>query len=148
MSLLQTLVVVILLLPTSKAAAQHFDPRSGRLILDEVLALVYEQTRIQPAALHQQRPLIDQGLDQLEVTEVVMAIEEVFRVTMPDYYLPEVGMTKPRDAKPDTDLSIAHLVRDLKVALQTQKSPKQLRTLVDQLAQRAAKRPKTRLPPR
>ena len=58
------------------------------------------------------RSLVDQGADELDVVEIVMAVEEAFEVAIPDSAIGE----KPEEIKTLTVLKLAEIVSKLKPA--------------------------------
>ncbi len=60
------------------------DSRSGNKIVERVRAEVATILKKDTAQIDISKPLVAQGADELDIVEIVMALEETFKVEIPD----------------------------------------------------------------
>jgi acyl carrier protein len=62
------------------AQSTHVDPQSVEQVRGEVAKILNKKT----TEIDVVRPLMAQGADELDIVEIVMALEEVFKLEIPD----------------------------------------------------------------
>jgi acyl carrier protein len=114
---LWVLIVMLLLSGCGQKAGEKPIERtvSGDKYVQPVLVLAAKVLNTQAAKLDVNKPLLDQGADELDVVELVMLVEEEFDIEIPDEELEE------RNKEPIKNLNIKKIA--LAVAKQKQKKP-------------------------
>ncbi|MEM7411392.1 MAG: phosphopantetheine-binding protein [Myxococcota bacterium] len=79
------------------AVAEEVEPAGDRA-LAQVIEIISVQLDTPTTAIDPDAPLRSYGADDLDVVELVMAVEEHFEVTIPDDALPEVAQTTSMNA--------------------------------------------------
>lgn len=109
--------VAVVLLFTVFATAAHAQDRDS--VVQRVRAELATLLKKEAAKLPLDKPVLELGADELDVVEWVMAVEEAFRVPIPDDKIVDAKSKKTRK-----DLSIASMAGVVSDALDTGKGKK------------------------